>query len=151
MPSARVSGTCFVDTSILLYLRDPLVPAKREAAKRWVSALAARDLLVISPQVLSEYAASVLERFKHVPFDVLLADLSAMQVWCRALPEPTIAVEAALVHREWGFAFSNSALIAAAHAFGCELFLSEDLHHGQHVDGIEVVNPFLAGPERFEI
>jgi predicted nucleic acid-binding protein len=151
MPNASVNGTCFVDTGILLYLRDPLIPAKQGTARRWISSLALRDRLVVSPQVLTEYAENILQRFKSVPFDVLMADLAAMQVWCRAATGPTIAAEAALIHREWGFAFSNSALIAAAHAFGCALFLSEDLHHGQQVGGIEIVNPFLAAPDRFEI
>lgn len=149
MPSAKTS--CFVDTNIILYLRDPQDREKQEIARRWLNALAARDALVVSPQVLNEYASITLKKFKHVPFETLLADLAAMQVWCLAPLGPTIALEAAILHRRWGFAFYDSALLAAASAFGCDLFLSEDLHHGQQVDGLTIVNPFLAAPDQFEI
>lgn len=149
MPSAKTS--CFVDTNIILYLRDPQDPHKQGTARRWLEALAARDALVVSPQVLNEYAANTLKKFRHVPFDALLADLTAMQAWCRAPLGPTIAIEAAILHRRWGFAFYDSALLAAASASGCDLFLSENLHHGQQVDGITIVNPFLAAPDQFEI
>jgi hypothetical protein len=37
--------------------------------------------------------------------------------------------------------------VAGAKAALCRYLLTEDLQAGQKVDGIEVVNPFIAGPE----
>jgi predicted nucleic acid-binding protein len=36
--------------------------------------------------------------------------------------------------------------VAAAHAAECEHLLTEDLSHGQVLDGIRVVNPFEVSP-----
>jgi predicted nucleic acid-binding protein len=36
-------------------------------------------------------------------------------------------------------------ILAAALVGGCSRLLSEDLQHGQLIDGLTVVNPFLEG------
>jgi predicted nucleic acid-binding protein len=46
----------------------------------------------------------------------------------------------------WGFSFWDSLIVAAARAQGCSLLLTEDLSHGQDLDGVRVVSPFLEGP-----
>ena len=38
-------------------------------------------------------------------------------------------------------------MAAAAQQQGCSLLLTEGLQHDQRIDGLRVVNPFLAGPE----
>lgn len=38
-------------------------------------------------------------------------------------------------------------MLAAAREQGCSFLLTEDLQHGQHIDGVQIVNPFLVGPE----
>jgi predicted nucleic acid-binding protein len=40
-------------------------------------------------------------------------------------------------------------IVAAAKASGCRYLLAEDLQTGQVMDGVEIVNPFLHGPESF--
>ncbi len=41
-----------------------------------------------------------------------------------------------------GFSYWDSAIIAAAQALGCRELYSEDMSHGQRVDGVVIVNPF---------
>ena len=41
----------------------------------------------------------------------------------------------------------DALMVAGAKAALCRYLLTEDLQAGQKVDGIEVVNPFIAGPE----
>ncbi len=41
----------------------------------------------------------------------------------------------------------DALIVAAAKAAACGYLLTEDLQAGQKLDGIEVVNPFLRGPE----
>ncbi len=36
----------------------------------------------------------------------------------------------------------DAAILEAARALGCEVVLSEDLNHGQDLDGLRVENPF---------
>lgn len=37
-------------------------------------------------------------------------------------------------------------IVAAAHAADCRYLLTEDLSHGQLLDGVRVVSPFEASP-----
>ena len=38
-------------------------------------------------------------------------------------------------------------IIAAAQQQGCTYLVSEDMQHGQQVDSVQILNPFLVGPE----
>jgi predicted nucleic acid-binding protein len=45
------------------------------------------------------------------------------------------------------FSYWDALIVAAAKVCDCSYLLTEDLQSGQKLDGIEVVNPFLRGPE----
>ena len=51
----------------------------------------------------------------------------------------TSALEIKAAH---GFSYWDSAIIAAARALGCRELYSEDMSHGQEVEGVVIVNPF---------
>lgn len=42
----------------------------------------------------------------------------------------------------YGFSYWDSAIVAAARALGCRVLYSEDMSHGQAVEGITIINPF---------
>ncbi|HSI40614.1 MAG TPA: hypothetical protein VLA00_08735 [Xanthobacteraceae bacterium] len=69
-----------------------------------------------------------------------------MRPWCRAAVTDGSALQAVAVHRRFGFSFYDAALVAAALEYGCNLFLSEDLSHGQRVDTLQIIDPFRAAP-----
>jgi predicted nucleic acid-binding protein len=60
------------------------------------------------------------------------------------IQDMTLAVfKAALrIRQSYGFSFWDSAILTAALAFGCDRVYTEDLTHGQTVEGLAVVNPF---------
>ena len=41
----------------------------------------------------------------------------------------------------------DALMLAAAQQQGCQFMLTEDLQHGQLVDGLRIVNPFLTAPD----
>lgn len=41
------------------------------------------------------------------------------------------------------FSFWDALIVRAASSAGCGLLLTEDLQHGQVVDGVRIENPFL--------
>lgn len=122
---------------------------KGAEARRLIAALVAHERAVISPQVLNEYASNTLRKFRHVAAGELAKDLTAMQAWCRAPMTAETPLEALAIHVRWGYAFFDCTLIAAALAFGCALFLTEDLHHGQQIGAMRIVNPFRADAAEF--
>jgi predicted nucleic acid-binding protein len=122
MPSA-----CFVDTNLLLYAQDPNAPEKAKQAAAWLRVLADRDAIVISPQVLNEYAHNIIRKFAHVGTDRLLAQLELMRPWCRATTNNMTAIHALKLHLRFRFSFYDSCLIASALEYGCKFFLTEDM------------------------
>jgi predicted nucleic acid-binding protein len=70
--------------------------------------------------------------------DVVLLPL--MQV----TPSATVFHRALDVRERWGFSFYDSLIVASAMHAGCTTLLSEDLQHGQVLDGLRVVDPFRA-------
>ena len=45
------------------------------------------------------------------------------------------------------YSFYDSLIIAASLRSECEILYSEDLQHGQEVEGVTVMNPFLKSAE----
>jgi predicted nucleic acid-binding protein len=144
MPNA-----CFVDTNILLYARDRAALAKQQRAAQWLDALSARELVVVNPQVLNEFAHNVLRKLKHISPDQLRELLEAMRPWCMAPIDGDTALHGLAIHLRYRFSFYDCTLLASAIAHGCDVFLSEDLRHDQLVADLRIVDPFRTEPESF--
>ena len=54
--------------------------------------------------------------------------------------------EALRIRKIYRFSFWGSAILAAAVALGCDRLYTEDLKHGQIVEGVTILNPFRARP-----
>lgn len=144
MPSA-----CFIDTNVLLYVKDPRNRDKQGKARGWLAALASEDLVVVSPQVLNEFAHNVIRKFPDIGYDELLENLEAMRPWCVAPMTDEITLQGVAIHRRFQVSFYDSTLLAAALSYGCAAFLSEDLTHGQQIGDLRIINPFVVDPRAF--
>jgi predicted nucleic acid-binding protein len=58
-------------------------------------------------------------------------------------PSATIYTRALRIQSGQGFSFDDSLIVAAALDSGCKRLLTEDLQHGQRIDGLRIENPFL--------
>ncbi len=132
----------FFDTNILLYSvsADPTETAKRERAIDLLD----RDDGALSVQVLQEFYVQATRPSRP---DALPHDLAVglIRVWTRfRLQEIDLGIlSAALeIRAAHGFSYWDSAIIAAARALGCRELYSEDMSHGQRIDGVVIVNPF---------
>ena len=132
----------FLDTNILLYA---ISPHPGEADKRArADALLNLDDGALSVQVLQEFyvQATRVSRAGHLPHD-LAAGLVRTWTRFRVLETTLPILEAALeIKARYGFSYWDSAIIAAARALGCDRLYSEDMNHGQEVEGVTIVNPF---------
>jgi len=133
----------FVDTNVLLYAisTDPDEQAKRAIA---IGILDGADI-GFSVQVFQEFyhQATRRSRLGALPHDM------AIEVVIGLLRHPTqemtraIMLDAFAIRQATGFSYWDSAILAAARALGCDTVLTEDLSHGQVVEGLRIVNPFL--------
>lgn len=132
----------FLDTNILLYRisQDPVEAGKRDKS---VGLLDTPDVH-LSVQVLQEFYVQATRPSRA---DRLLHDeaIALIESWKR-FPVMEISLElmdSALRAKErWQLSYWDAAIIEAARLSGCDTVFSEDLNHGQHYGGVQVLNPF---------
>lgn len=105
------------------------------------------DALVLSAQSLREYYFTVArkDRLGH-SLQELRSEIAILDTYVPDLLRRDHLKEAWALQDRHRFSFWDGLLIAAALASGCTIFLSEDMHGGQQVDTLTIVNPFLTAP-----
>lgn len=128
----------FFDTSVLLYLLS------KDAGKadRVEQLLAEHG--TISVQVLNEFAAVALRKLK-MPLGDVREILGTIRAVCNVEPLTVTTHDRGLaVNERYRFSLYDSVLVAAALIADTNVLYSEDLRHGQVIDGqLRVINPFL--------
>lgn len=137
MSGAHAGERSFIDTNVIVYLLSGDV-AKAERAEEIVAAGG-----TVSVQVLNEFA-SVARRKLGLNWAETREVLNAVRATTQIAPLTLSIHERALAIAETkGFNIYDAAIIAAAIETQCERLLTEDLQHGQIVDGVRIENPFL--------
>lgn len=98
--------------------------------------------LVLSTQVLNEFAAVMLGKFKQDPFKVkaTLSDLALFEVVRIDVHLIKDAIDIFTLNK---ISFWDSLIISGAKSANCHTILTEDLQHGAEISGIRIHNPFL--------
>ncbi len=133
----------FVDTSLLLYALSSR-PDEADKAARAASILA-EPVLALSVQVLQEFYVqatrpTAADPLSHEDAVAFMATLERFPVQAMTVDVMRAALGARV---RWQLNYWDAAIVEAARALGCRELLSEDLQHGQDLDGVRVVNPFL--------
>ncbi|PVM92519.1 twitching motility protein PilT [Caulobacter radicis] len=132
----------FFDTNVLIYSisEAPEETAKREAARILLDRIDG----VLSVQVLQEFYVQATRSSRPGRLDPEDA-AEFVRTWTRfKVQDNTLAVllSALEIKARYGFSYWDSAVIAAARAAGCTELFTEDLSHGQIVEGVRIINPF---------
>ena len=141
-----MTAPVFVDSNIFLYAVDDADPHKQGVARDWRAELWKSRLGRVSFQVLSEFYVNAV-RLTPVASNEARAEVRDLLAW------NPLAVDAAVIERGWKLqdryriSYWDALIVAAAQTASCGFLLTEDLQDGQKLDGVEVVNPFLRGPE----
>jgi len=143
-----VKPTCFVDTNVLVYARDASESAKQPAAERWLRLLWATRSGRVSAQVLNEYYSVVTEKLRPgLSRDEARADVRNLMAWAPVPTDGPVVEGAWTVQDRYGLSWWDALVVSAAQVAGCAWLLTEDLQHGQVLDGVTVVDPFRTEPE----
>lgn len=135
-------GHDFLDTNILVYAYDVSDPAKQRVAQDLVRQAVAGGL-VISTQVLAEFAATLLHKLSPAPSSQdVIALLDALAPIRLIPPDHEVVRRAVEAKSAYGLHFYDGMIVAAAERAGCERIWSEDFNPAQKYFGIVVANPF---------
>jgi len=137
-----MSAEDFLDTNVFVYLFDETAPDKRERAEGLVRRSLEEGSGCISYQVVQETLNVVTRKLGARPASArLLLDDVLAPLW-RVNPSRSLYARGLRLHAQFGFSFYDSLIVAAALEAGCARLYSEDLQHGQQIDGVTITNPF---------
>jgi predicted nucleic acid-binding protein len=66
--------------------------------------------------------------------------------WYPVSPGQPVIEAAWTIQDRFGLTWWDALAVAAAQTLGCTYLLTEDLTHGQMLDGVQVIDPFQVGP-----
>lgn len=142
-----MSDRVFVDTTVLVYLRDSTEPEKQRRCAEWMGRLWDTGDGRSSTQVLNEYYVTVTSKLvPGMPADEAREDVLALAAWDPLAPDQDLMEDAWDIEDRWGFSFWDALVVAAARRLGCSILLTEDLRDGQDLDGVVVHSPFTTRP-----
>ena len=134
-----MTDSVFFDTNVLIYAHSS-GDQRIDTAQRLLF-----DGGLISTQVLNEFASNLYGKLRFSWEEVSLA-VEKVLILCPN-PKP-LTVETHLhslqLSAKYRFSIWDSLIIAAALEARCTMLYTEDLQHGQTVEGLHIVNPFLS-------
>lgn len=138
----------FVDTQVLLYADDAAFPDKYRQARDWLRQLWLRRCGRVSTPVLSSYYLQATQRL-HPPMKQgdARAEVRRYQHWKPWQVDHQTVETAWAMEARFQLGWSDALTVAAAIHQGCRYLLSEELPQGHQFDHVQIINPFLVGPE----
>jgi len=138
----------FVDTNVLIYAEDLADANKHTRALRWLELLWQRRQGRVSTQVLNEFYTNVTRKIRPpMPMGDARAEVRRYQRWNPWQIDQQTVETAWAFEARFALSYWDALVLAAASHQGCRIVLTEDLQHGQTIDSLRIVNPFLQGPE----
>lgn len=139
-----MSAKVFVDTNILVYAHDLAAGNRHEQAMIVIENLWETKTGVISTQVFQEFYVTVTRKIANP-----LSRIRAREIIRNYLAWPVhsndaeTALLASEIEERNSLSFWDALIVAAAQLLQVNEILTEDMNHGQRIEGMLIVNPFL--------
>jgi predicted nucleic acid-binding protein len=140
-----MSARSFFDTNVLAYADDKATPAKQKVAIELVAKHRRAGTGVLSLQVLQEYFVTATKKL-HIDPGIARRKVELLAEFDVVAPDLGDILAAIDLHRLHGFSFWDALVLQTAKRSGCSTLFSEDMQHGQEIDGVRIVNPFSGKP-----
>ncbi|MDE0203859.1 MAG: PIN domain-containing protein [Rhodospirillaceae bacterium] len=133
---------CFVDTNVLIYLFDNDSPSKQARAQALLDE--ERDRIVLSTQVLGEFYVNVARKLEQpLPQDAAARAVEDFSRFDVQSVTAELVLAAVSRSRSSLLSYWDSLIVETARNAGAKILFTEDLQHGQEIDGLRIVNPFV--------
>ena len=135
----------FLDTNIFVYSFDDSQPEKKDRALTLIAEGLTSGFAIISTQVIQEFLNVATRKFAN-PLDVKDSKVylnTVLNPLCEIFPDKALYEQCLELQHETGYSFYDSLILSAALRGACEVLFSEDLHDGQQIGNLTIVNPFL--------
>ena len=140
-----MSDKFFIDTNILVYTFYKDDKAKRVKAIDIMDEAISKEKGCISYQVVQEFFNVALKKFA-IPLsheDCREFYHSVLEPICEVHSSNHLYLDALDIADRWRYSFYDSLIISAAMQADCNILYSEDLQHGQIIQDLKIINPFV--------
>ena len=137
-----MTGPCFVDANVLVYIWDPRDPAKQARAAAWRDHLWLSGLGRTSAQVLSETYAVLRRIRRDAPAGELWDGIAQYFAWQPHPVDEVLMRRAQEIEQRFRISWWDSMIVAAAQLQDCALLLTEDLQDSGVYGTVTVRSPF---------
>ena len=137
-----MSDSIFVDTNILVYAHDLSAGERHTKASDVIESLWETETGVISTQVLQEFYVTVTRKIKNP-----LTPTEAREIirnylaWPTQINDPEMTIRASEIEEKHRLSFWDAMIVAAALQLQAQKIFTQDLNHGQIIEGILIENP----------
>ena len=136
----------FFDTNVLIYLFDEDETEKKVRAQEIFGREAGAGRAVLSTQVLQEFYVNATRKLSPpLPSEVAEERVQDFSRLSLVRIETAMILSAIVRSREYMLSFWDALIVEAALKGGADRLLTEDLQHGQEIEGLRIENPFLQG------
>lgn len=140
-----MSVEVFLDTNVFIYHWENQDERKAGIAGDIIRSGLSEGNACISFQIIQECLNTALRK-AEVPLDAAnareLLQGVLVPLW-RVMPSEKLYLKCLELQQRYRYGFYDSLIIAAALEAGCIRLLSEDLQHGQSIEGLRIENPFV--------
>lgn len=139
-----MSVESFIDTNVFVYQLEHLDVHKANIAESLITHGIASATACISFQVVQELLNTALRKAQIplTPDETKKYLQSVLAPLYQVQPSLHLYHTAVDTRTRYRFSFYDSLIIAAALEAGCIRLYSEDLQHGQQIEGLTIQNPF---------
>ena len=134
----------FVDTNILIYAHDMDAGVKHDVANSIIEKIWEEKTGIISTQVIQEFYVNITRKIPNPITPVLARGIILNYFsWHLEPIDPHTILFASEIEERHVLSFWDSLIVATASQSNARKILTEDLNHGQVIEGTLIENPFL--------
>ena len=139
------AGRFLLDSNIPLYTFDDESPSKQARAKALMEKATQTGEGCISMQVVQECLSWLSSKAKRKTTVAERRDYleNILEPLAKPLPPMPLYRDALSLQERWKFSFYDALIVAAALLLECDTLYSEDFQHGQRIEGLTIIDPFV--------
>ncbi|MCJ7772374.1 MAG: PIN domain-containing protein [Desulfobacterales bacterium] len=134
----------FIDTNILIYAHDLDAGVKKDIASQLLEDIWKNRNGILSTQVLQEFYVNITRKIAN-PLSSAGARsiIENYLVWHVQIITPESVLIASEIEERYQLSFWDAMILSSARIAGASKIATEDMNHGQKIEGILIENPFL--------
>ena len=136
----------FLDTNIFVYSFDSSDSTKNAIARNLIHNALKEQTGCISSQVIHEFLNVSTKKF-NPPLthkDSLKYLNAVLAPLCEIFTSVGLYRRTIEISERWKYSFYDSMILTAAIQTDCTVLYTEDLQHGQNIEFLTIINPFLS-------